>query len=48
MSDKAYGFLDVNLAKAAQQQFGFAVSEANRTLTEAKHGSVRRVMGGMG
>lgn len=48
MSDKAYGFLDVNLAKAAQQQFGFAVSEANRMLNESRFGAVRRVMGGMG
>jgi hypothetical protein len=48
MSDKAYGMQDFNLAKAAQQQFGFEVSETNRNAVEAKHGAIRRVMGGMG
>lgn len=48
MSDKAYGMQDINLAKAAQQQFGFATSETNRRQTETIHGVVRKVMGGMG
>lgn len=48
MSDKVYGMQDPNLAKAAQQQFGFEVSETNRNAVEAKHGTVRKVMGGMG
>jgi hypothetical protein len=48
MSDKSYGYQDINLSKAAQQQFGFAVNEANNKLSEAKHGTVRRIMGGMG
>jgi hypothetical protein len=48
LSDKSYGFHDLNLAKTAQQQFGFATSETNRKQVEVKHGPVRRVMGGMG
>jgi hypothetical protein len=48
MSDKAYGMQDINLAKAAQQQFGFTISEVNRKQTEALHGVVRKVMRGMG
>jgi hypothetical protein len=48
LSDKSYGFQDINLAKAHQQLFGFAVNEANNRISEAKNGSVRRVMGGMG
>lgn len=47
-TDPVLGFADVGGAKAYRQEFLFEISKVKSALTEAKLGSVRRIMGGMG
>lgn len=48
-SDKKYGFFDMNLAKAARQDFLFETERAESAFVRSRHGPIRKVhRSGMG
>lgn len=48
-SDKKYGFFDMNLAKAAKQDFLFETERAESAFGRSRHGAIRKVQrSGMG